>query len=77
MKNTFTLEVGQSALIGIPRESLVTVALGDGKRYSAPIEKVHKALARWHAKEHPSGKKRRKLFTSSEEMRRLRKEHPD
>jgi hypothetical protein len=33
--------------------------------------------ARWHAKEHPTGKTRRRLFTSSEEMRRLRKEHPD
>ena len=68
-EKTFTLEVGQSALIGIPRESLVTIALRDGKRYCVSIEKLHATLARWHAKENPTGKHRRRLLVHSDQMK--------
>jgi hypothetical protein len=67
----FTISIGKSTIIGIEPGSTFTISSSgaDRKEYSAPIEKVHQTLARWHAKENPTGKKRRKLFKSSEEMR--------
>jgi hypothetical protein len=65
-------------IIGISPGSMLTISLGvDHEQYSAPIEKIHQILARWHAKEHPTGKRRRRLFKSSEELRKFRKEHPN
>jgi len=62
----FSIEVGKSAIIGIEPGSVLTISLGaDSKGYSAPIEKIHATLARWHAREHPTGKRRRRLFTST------------
>jgi hypothetical protein len=59
-----------SSIIGIPESAVLSIALGHGTRYSAPIERVHKAMAAWHSKEHPTGKhRRRKLLTSSEQLR--------
>jgi hypothetical protein len=75
--NTFTIEVGKSAIIGIEPGTMLTIALRGGKTYSASVEKVHKAMAAWHAKEHPTGKKRRRLFTSSQEMKKYRQNHPE
>ncbi len=50
-ERTFTVEVGESALIGISPKAMLGIALtGDGKVYSAPIERIHKAMAGWHAK---------------------------
>jgi hypothetical protein len=68
---------GGKTFIGIEPGTVFVIALGGGSEYRAPIEKIHAAMGRWHAKEHPTGKKRRRLLTSSEEMRRYRKEHPD
>jgi hypothetical protein len=76
-ERTFTIEVGKSTIIGISEESTLTIVLRGGKTYRAQVEKNHATMARWHAKEHPIGKKRRRLLTSSEQLRRLRKEHPD
>ena len=42
--------------------------------YSAPIEKIHATLARWHSKEHPTGRKRLRLFGISEEQYRFEKD---
>jgi hypothetical protein len=67
---------GDRLWLGIERGDTFAIHLGGGKQYTAPIEKVYATLQRWHAKEHPTGKTRRRLFTSSEEMRRHRKEHP-
>ena len=75
--NTFTVEIDPpgKAWIGVERGKMIAISLGVGQQYTAPIEKVHATLARWHAKEHPSGKKRRKqLFSSSEEEVRLEKD---
>ena len=74
-KHTFTLEVGNSALIGIKPGTTVTIALLDGKIYSAPIEKVHQALARMHQqknlamRENLTGKKRRRFITHSDQLK--------
>jgi hypothetical protein len=82
-ERSFTIEIRPegstkgSALLGIDEGSTLTISLGSGKQYSASIEKVHQALARWHAKEHPTGRKQRRLFTSSEEYRKYRREHPE
>ena len=51
---------------------MIAIRLGDGKDYTAPVEKVYATLQRWHARENPSGKKRRRLFTSSEEYRKYK-----
>ena len=76
--STFTLEVEKgSTLIGIPPGSAISITLGDGKVYSASIEKIHKAMAAWHAKANPTGKKHRRFFSSSEEMKKYLKEHPE
>lgn len=65
-ERTFTVEVGESALIGVSPKATLGIALtGGGKIYHAPIGKVHATLARWHAKANPTGKRRRK-FSSSE-----------
>ena len=48
--------------MGIEPGTLVSIYLVTGKdtmTYSAPVEFVHAALARKHARENPSGKKRR------------------
>ena len=69
---TFTVEVGESALIGVAPGATLGIALtGDGKIYRAPIEKVHAALARWHQKANPAGQRRRRFLTSSEQLKRL------
>jgi hypothetical protein len=44
--------------IGIERGDTFAISLGGGQQYTAPIEKVYATLQRWHAKEHPSGRKR-------------------
>jgi hypothetical protein len=77
-ERSFTIEIKPegstkgSAVIGIDERSTLTIAFHGGKEYSAPIEKVHQALARWHAKEHPIGRKRRRFFRDSEELRAAR-----
>jgi hypothetical protein len=43
--------------IGIERGDTFAISLGGGQQYTAPIEKVYATLQRWHAKEHPSGRK--------------------
>ena len=79
LPNTFTVEIDPpgKAWIGVERGKMIAISLGVGKVYTAPVEKVHATLARWHAKQHPIGKRRRRLFTSSEQMRKYRMEHPD
>jgi hypothetical protein len=68
---TFAIEVGKSAIIGIsPGSTPLTISLGGGKTYSAPIEKVHAALQRWHAREHPTGRKPRRFLTHSDQMKK-------
>jgi hypothetical protein len=82
-ERSFVVEIDQKAHLGVSPESVISISLinsrtgKDTMTYSASVEKVHATLARWHAKEHPTGKRRRRLLTSSEEMRRYRKEHPD
>jgi hypothetical protein len=49
----------------------------DTKAYSGSIGQLHSYLARLSAKKHPTNKRRRKLFTSSEERRKYRREHPE
>jgi hypothetical protein len=82
-ERSFVVEIDQKALLGVSPESVLSIKLintrtgKDTMTYSASVEKVHATLARWHAKEHPTGKRRRRLFTSSEQMRKYRMEHPD
>jgi hypothetical protein len=63
-ERSFVVEIDQKALLGVSPESVLSINLipnRTGKEpmtYSAPIEKVYATLQRWHAKEHPSGKKR-------------------
>jgi hypothetical protein len=81
----FVVTINQKAHLGVSPESQISIELigRTGQKtvaYSASVEKVHAALARIHAKEHPnpSGKRRRRrLFTSSEELRKYRQEHPE
>jgi len=73
--STFTIEVeGGSAILGIPPGAGISIALANGKRYTAPIEWIHAAMSRKHQRENPTGKHRRRLLMSNEEMRRYRKE---
>jgi hypothetical protein len=74
MKNSFTISINRgSTIIGIEPGSTFTISGGgNAKEYSAPIEKVHAALSRWHAKEHPTGRKRRRFSRDSEELRAAR-----
>ena len=55
----FVIEAGSSALIGIEPGTMISIRLGEGVKYSAPVERIHKAMASWHAKASPSGKTRR------------------
>ena len=74
--STFTIEVeGGSTIINISPGRTLTIALAGGKQYTAPIEWIHAAMARKHQRENPTGKRRRRLLMSNEEMRRYRKEH--
>jgi hypothetical protein len=71
---SFAIEIEPpgSAIIGIEEGKTLTIALSGGKTtYTAPIEKVYAAMVRWHQKEHPTGKKRRRLLASSEQLRRV------
>ena len=78
-ERSFVVEIEQTAHLGVSPESMLSIRLiptRTGKEpmtYSAPIEFVHAALARKHARENPSGKKRRRLFTSSEEYPKVPK----
>ena len=76
----FMIDVGNSkktAFLGIEPGTMITVSRGcHSKQYSASIEFVHAALARQHARENPTGRKRRKLFTTSEQIRKYLQEHP-
>jgi hypothetical protein len=63
------IEPGGSAIIGIDEANTLWIALGHGKTYRAPIERIHAAMARWHAKEHPTGKRSRRLLTHSDQLR--------
>ena len=58
--NTFTVEIDPpgKAWIGVERGKMIAISLGVGKVYTAPIEFVYAALARKHARENPTGKKR-------------------
>ena len=82
-ERTFVVEIDQKALLGVSPESVLSIRLRDNRTgddtvtYCATIEKIHQTLARWHSKEHPTGKRRRRLFTSSEEFRKYRREHPE
>jgi hypothetical protein len=79
----FVVEIDQKALLGVSPDSVLSIRLSNSRTgketmaYSASVEKVHATLARWHAKEHPTGKRRRRLLTSSEQLRNYRMEHPD
>ena len=55
----FVIEAGSSALIGIDPKTTISIRLGEGVKYSASVERIHKAMASWHAKQNPSGKTRR------------------
>lgn len=83
LERSFVVEIDQQALLGVCPESVLSIRLRDNRTghdtvtYSATIEKIHHTLARWHAKEHPTGQRRRRLFTSSEEFRKYRREHPE
>jgi hypothetical protein len=69
----FVIEAGSSHLIGIEPQTMITVGLMEGRRYTAPIERLHKAMASWHAKANPTGKRRRgRLLTSSDQPRKLK-----
>ena len=73
---SFAVEISPPGqlVFGIESGEMLAVSR-NGRRYTAPIDKVYATLQRWHAKEHPSGKKRRKqLFSSSEEEDRLEKD---
>ncbi len=75
-RNYYAIELNPPgrAWIGIEAGDTFAISMG-GKQYTAPVEKVYATLQRWQAKEHPSGKKRRKqLFSSSEEEVRLEKD---
>ena len=78
MKKLFMIDVGNSkktAFLGIEPGTMITISRGcDSKQYSAAIEKIHATLARWHAKEHPTGKRRRRLFTHSDQLKKYLKE---
>ena len=62
-ERSFVVEIDQKALLGVSPESMLTIKLintrtgKDTMTYSASVEKVHATLARWHAKEHPTGKR--------------------
>jgi hypothetical protein len=58
--NYFMVEIDPpgKAWIGVEPGKMIAISLGVGKVYTAPIEKVYATLQRWHAKEHPSGRKR-------------------
>ena len=71
---TFIIEVeGGSTIIGIEKGTMFSISLSNGRKYVASIERIHQTLARWHAKEHPIGKPRRKFLTSSEQLRNRKK----
>jgi hypothetical protein len=73
-RRLYVIQAGSSHLIGIEPGTTVTVGLMEGKRYTAPIERIHKALASWHAKANPSGKTRRgRLLTSSDQLQKIGK----
>ena len=82
LERGFVVEVGQNALLGVSPESIVTIHLmnyraGRGTtKYSATVEWLHTTLARKHQRENPTGRKRRRFFSSSEEMKKYLKEHP-
>jgi hypothetical protein len=68
----FVIEAGSSALIGIEPKTTISIRLGEGVKYSAPIEKIHAAMRRWNAKQNPTGSKRRRFFTSSDQLKNLK-----
>jgi hypothetical protein len=82
-ERSFLVEIDQQAFLGVSPESVLSIKLINNRTgkepmtYSASVEFVHATLARKHARENPSGKKRRRFFTSSEEMRKFRREHPE
>ena len=73
---TISIEPGGNSILGIsPGHTLTIKLIGNRTNrdatmtYSAPVGKVHQAMARWHAKEHPSGKKRRRFLTHSDQLK--------
>ena len=77
-RNFYAIEINPPSAkglwIGIERGDTFAIRLGGGKHYTAPIEKVYATLARWHAKEYSTRRKRRKFFTNSEQIRKYLKE---
>ena len=73
---SFAVEISPpgQAVLGIESGEMLAISR-NGRAYTAPIDKIYATLQRWHAKEHPTGKRRRRLFTSSEQMRKYRMEH--
>jgi hypothetical protein len=67
---SFIIEVeGGSAILGIEPGDMLSLSLrGGGKRYTASVEWLHATLARKHQRENPTGRKRRRLLTSSEQL---------
>ena len=50
---------GAELIIGIEPGTTMIISLGRGIEYRASIERIHKAMAAWHAKEHPATGKRK------------------
>jgi hypothetical protein len=82
-ERSFVVEIDQKALLGVSPESVLSIKLINTRTgqepmtYSASIEKIHATMARWHAKEHPTGKHRDKgpttVFNIGKYDRDLRK----
>ncbi len=66
---TISIEPGGNSIIGIPPGNSLSIALAGGKVYHAPIEWVHAAVSRRHLKANPGKPTRRRLLTSSAEMK--------
>ena len=73
---TISIEPGGNSIIGIPPGHTLSIKLIGNRTsrdatmtYSAPIGKIHTTLARWHQKEHPTGKKRRRFITHSDQLK--------
>ena len=61
--------------LGCERGDMITITTERGIEYTAPLGKVYATVQRWHAKEHPTGRKRdRKLFGASEQEVRLERQ---
>jgi hypothetical protein len=62
--------------LGCEASDMITIRTERGIEYTAPLGKVYATVQRWHAREHPTGRKRQipQIFGISEEKYRVERD---